>query len=500
MGHRVREGFIARAALVGVVAALGCNGRAPLGKPDADVGAEAGAGHDAAAAQDAPGKPDGGVDRPASLDGGPDAPPAGVTQTLPEEPTRKLDLLFMVDNSRSMLPLQARLTREFPVLIQTLQALPAGLPDLHIGVVSSSMGAGPNDVPDIQSCPRGGDGGRLRTPSISVCPDKPSDRYIIAGGAFKNYPTTIEKAFTCLASLGDEGCGFEHQLESLAAALGIRRAAPVENTGFLRPDAALGLVLITNEDDCSAPPDTDLFSTASQLITDPVGPLQSYRCNEFGHLCGGLPPPRTTAATLTSCESNENGKLFKVADYVTAFQALKPAPGLVFVAAIAGPPSPYVVRLVPSTNLGDPTPWPLVEHSCVAANAPLEYSDPAVRIDQFVRAFGADGSFSSICDDFAPALGGLATSMTRAMGPRCLSEGVVAKAATPTLRPGCTVVEDVVAAGGQSTQTPLAACGATPAACWAVKVNAACAGSGAEITIARPTFAPAGALLRIRCP
>ena len=42
----------------------------------------------------------------------------------------------------------------FPVLMQVLQSLPDGLPNIHIGVVSSTMGAG--QFADIPQCPPGG--------------------------------------------------------------------------------------------------------------------------------------------------------------------------------------------------------------------------------------------------------------------------------------------------------------------------------------------------------
>ena len=38
------------------------------------------------------------------------------------------------------------------------------------------------------------------------------------------------------------------------------------NEGFLRPDAFLAIVAMTNEDDCSAPPDSDLFEKKTELL------------------------------------------------------------------------------------------------------------------------------------------------------------------------------------------------------------------------------------------
>ena len=67
---------------------------------------------------------------------------------------------------------------------------------------------------------------------------------------------------------------------------------PAENAGFLRPDAYLAIILITNEDDCSASPGQGpnnripLFDTRSNTnIASQLGPPANFRCNEFGHLC-----------------------------------------------------------------------------------------------------------------------------------------------------------------------------------------------------------------------
>ncbi len=107
-------------------------------------------------------------------------------------------------------------------------------------------------------------------------------------GGQANYTGALPDVFSCIAQLGANGCGFEHQLASVARALGADGAAPpAENAGFLRPNAELAIVLLTNEDDCSAPANTTLFGLngGTQSITNPLGPIANYRCNQFGHLC-----------------------------------------------------------------------------------------------------------------------------------------------------------------------------------------------------------------------
>jgi hypothetical protein len=431
-------------------------------------------------------------------------------QSLPELQPRKVDILFMIDDSQSMLPLQQKLAASFPALIQTLKNLPGGLPDVHLGVVSSTMGPGRFDLPQYH-CAAGGDRGVLQNIPRGTCLTAIGDRYISAteNEVTRNYDGTIEDAFSCIALLGDQGCGFEQQLESVAVALGARGTPPPENAGFLRDDALLSIVLITNEDDCSLPADSDLVDITSMYVSDPLGPLWSYRCNEYGHICDGGPPPRTAAdpsmpapVTLNNCRSAEDGRLNRISEYAQLFKALKPDPAHVYLTVIAAPPTPYVVEWIQgnaSLTAPDPSLWPNIQHSCTVNTG--EFGDPAVRLAQLVTSFGANGNFSSICDDFAPALTGVGAALTRAMDLPCLQAALLAPGATPALVPGCNVYESLPATGGTRTETRLPACGPTVTAdpCWVLQTTAACTPSDVAISLQRTTSPPAGAAIVVRC-
>ena len=207
---------------------------------------------------------------------------------------RNVDVVFMVDDSSSMAPLQYKLATSISAYFDVLNGLPGGLPNIHVGIVSSSMGAGRN--PSIDHCPQGGDQGIFHSKPLGTTCAKASlnagQNFLIQVNGMQNFTGDIADVFSCISSVGEGGCGFEHQLESVLRALGADGAPPPpQNANFLRPDAYLQVVLMTDEDDCSAPPDSDLFDSSSMTISDPLGPLQSYRCNEFGHLCGGKRPP-----------------------------------------------------------------------------------------------------------------------------------------------------------------------------------------------------------------
>jgi hypothetical protein len=247
------------------------------------------------------------------------APPAGPVQ---------LDILVMVDNSPSMDPKQQSLAVHFPLLIQQLQQLPGGLPDVHIGVISSDMGSGSEGIG--QNCKRVlGDRGLLygndpNNPLASVAPtaDPTLGGHPQANGCglhtgqrwisdianpignvqrTKNYDGDIGDVFACLAeAVGTSGCGFEHQLQSTRVALNADYPANPknppnninpENIGFVRPDAYLGIVLVTDEDDCSADPD-DGINDSMFLQSQPIpAETASLKCAARGHVCNGQPIP-----------------------------------------------------------------------------------------------------------------------------------------------------------------------------------------------------------------
>src|SRR4051794_18708677 len=59
---------------------------------------------------------------------------------------RNVDLLFLIDDSSSMKLSQDNLRRNFPAFMMKLKNLPGGLPNVHIAIASSDMGAGDGSV------------------------------------------------------------------------------------------------------------------------------------------------------------------------------------------------------------------------------------------------------------------------------------------------------------------------------------------------------------------
>ena len=395
----------------------------------------------------------------------------GGTGTGHPTPTGKLDVLFMVDDSASMAPLQAKLRTQIPAFMNALaNPVTMAKPDLHVAVVSSSFGAGawanvagclsgqhPGDDQGLFQQGPGGAG------SGACSMLHTGETFLKSGDGTAAHPPNFDgdlaTALTCMAALGDGGCGFEAPFASIyfALARGVLLPGPADQThdpnngGFVRQDAQLAVIMLTNEDDCSVAPDSLLLDPGVNSVTDPsgLGALTSYRCNEFGHLCNGSPPPHGYPAaipaegiTLSSCVSEEgagktdpalrdpngnsdptHGHLWPtVADLGTYLRSLKPNPSDVFVAALAGPTvdasGASLYKVVPFQNAANGEIDPAIAHSCTqATTGEPEYADPAVRIKQLIDSFGPNGAFYPICAaDFQGSMTGIAASMHAQLG------------------------------------------------------------------------------------
>jgi len=163
--------------------------------------------------------------------------------------TPEVDILFVIDNSCSMSDEQASLTANFASFIQFADA--QGLA-YQISVVSTDMSGGfggpqctANATPqrpmgmDQAACGYFADGNGDNTQQ------NPDWRIITP-----DEQPSPEVAFTAIATQGTSGSGTEKGLESAYQAL----SSPLItgwNSGFLRPDAYLALIFISDEEDQS---------------------------------------------------------------------------------------------------------------------------------------------------------------------------------------------------------------------------------------------------------
>lgn len=269
-----------RAATLGAIVAaatVGCGGSTGGGGGTGGTGGAAGAGGGSG------GNGGSGGSGGAGGSGG-----IGGTGGVPLVPASKIDLLLMIDNSLSMSDKQAVLADAVPQLINRLVTPTldptTGKPqfqavqDIHVGVISSSLGGHGGD-----QCADGG-------PSFNPTQN---DRAHLMGtvrtglashqglgflwwdpagtsGGETNKTALVDNFRAHVKATGETGCGYESQLESwyrflvepaphqsvvvsnnVATLQGTDTVLLQQRKDFLRPDSAVVIMMLTDENDCS---------------------------------------------------------------------------------------------------------------------------------------------------------------------------------------------------------------------------------------------------------
>jgi hypothetical protein len=346
--------------------------------------------------------------------------PVVVASNKEELVINKVDLLFVVDDSGSMEDLQT----ELPEL---LDAFVSGsdepgeerpqLTDIHVAVVSTDMGAIENS--GIEGCQPPGDDGvfiELTSDEIEQCnPD------LYSFVEYKNGvgSITTEVAAACVPDVGTAGCGFEQPLEAMLKALWPASDTSVQfmsgeghgedaNAGFLREDSLLVVVVVSDEDDCSA-------SDPSIFVPNAFPEGLNTRC------------------------VNHPDSLFAVDRYVRGLKGLREADDdpIIFV-ALAGIPAELTeaqadidlsderavedyydevldadaMQVVIDEKMTEAPEDDGVMPSCTKENEGPDGGNakayPPRRLVEVAQAFGNAGVLGSLCgDDFATTIGGV---------------------------------------------------------------------------------------------
>ncbi|MGC4091498.1 MAG: hypothetical protein QM756_27190 [Polyangiaceae bacterium] len=226
----------------------------------------------------------------------------GELQPVGTLPADKIDLLFVIDNSISMADKQEILKSAVPLLVRRLVTpvcvdaagnptgdlanqsgvCPTGKPefppirDFHIGVISSSLGAhGGTVCTDLEDDDKAHLLPSMRTGLTSwnnsgFLAWDPEQRAVPAGsGDAAQLVTDFQNMVT---AAGGTGCGYEATLESwyrflidpeppsavtlISANEGVTITAPdatvlAQRAAFLRADSLVGIVILSDENDCS---------------------------------------------------------------------------------------------------------------------------------------------------------------------------------------------------------------------------------------------------------
>ncbi|MBX3203550.1 MAG: hypothetical protein KF764_00715 [Labilithrix sp.] len=198
---------------------------------------------------------------------GADASVGRADEDRPLIPASKVDLLLVVDDSASMGDKARVLAKSIGTLIRDV----ARVGDVHVGVITTSLGSMGGDVCSADN-PAANTRARLQTrgPDGSAVPGAETGVLSYTGGDVEAF---ITSAANLVLGVGENGCGFEAQLESAyrflvqpdpwasvtlagqsAFTLDLDREVLAQRKAFLRSDSALVVVMLTDEDDSSADP------------------------------------------------------------------------------------------------------------------------------------------------------------------------------------------------------------------------------------------------------
>ncbi|CAN5888221.1 hypothetical protein BH11MYX2_BH11MYX2_06810 [soil metagenome] len=339
---------------------------------------------------------------------------------IPVTVNRNVDLLFVIDDSPSMADKQQNLADNFGEFINVLNTIQGGLPDVHIGVVTSDMGTkstqDPTPGPSLGGCAGTGKAGNLQISGAPVSGTFISDIKVSETMRNRNYTGDLATVFATMAKVGAAGCGFEQHLSAMKAALNGNQ----QNAGFLRADAYLAIIFIQDEDDCSIS-HTALLGPAGGNL----GTQQSFRCTKFGVTCdqgGADPNAMNTVGNKSQCHPNEDSQyLEKVQTYVDFIKGLKADPTKIIVAGIMGTIDPFAVELrVPQG--ASTAPEPALAHSCTyQGSLGPEIADPPIRLKYFLDQFPNRSTFTTICQrNLADGLTLIAQLLKTVLGDPCI--------------------------------------------------------------------------------
>jgi hypothetical protein len=191
----------------------------------------------------------------------------------------KMDLLFVIDNSGSMGQEQTNLIANFPMFISVLDA--SGL-DYRVAVTTTARDYSYTMFGSFPESTQGESGEMLQSSQCSM-----TKRWID-----KSDPNPSQ-TFSCIANVGTSGSSDEMPLGAIRDAFEDRMTDGT-NMGFRRSDALLGVVILTDENDCSYEQSVNL-GFSETLCSSQMEPVGNYKQFLDGYTGG---PSRWAAAII----------------------------------------------------------------------------------------------------------------------------------------------------------------------------------------------------------
>ncbi|HOX45077.1 MAG TPA: hypothetical protein PK668_15865 [Myxococcota bacterium] len=384
--------------------------------------------------------------------------------------TEEIDLLFVIDNSGSMVGEQIQLAESFGNLTAILDDR-FGVGKYQVGVITTGMespGCPPCDQMITQSCTNpSGENGRLQDrrgrisdsttdpPTFLFEPPEPSCRVVDSGDQTCFYDPAGGGLYgSGTAFVGTNGCGYEKGLEPIRVALS--DLANTVNEGFLREDATLAVVVVSDEDDCGAVGD----------VTEGVSGIGGRVCY---YAARGEGPDGSTEDP----QAHRPYALTPVQEYHDFLMGLKGnRQGMVKFVAVVGvtdPDDPSATEIEYTFTAPNADVLP----ACITpgCTGPSCQAFPGTRYIELAELFGLgeDGLVGTICqDDFSSLMALIGESVscpsTYALGTPVASPAglVVAVDGRALPRYSCAAAEALTACSGpEDTSCGAAACAET---------------------------------------
>jgi hypothetical protein len=212
----------------------------------------------------------------------------------------KVDFMFVIDNSGSMYAEQANLVANFPAFISGIQDSLEEVSSYHVGVITTDSYSpnkpGCNALSSLVVQTGGGDS------SNQVCATGPGTTYA-DGYNFMTENDDLATTFSCAAQIGTSGSAYERPMQAVVeAAQGLEGGPGQCNEGFIREDALLVVVVITDEadgpgDSEGLPPNIstgDTMSWYDAVVAAKDGIPENVVALALVNYAGGACPPQST--------------------------------------------------------------------------------------------------------------------------------------------------------------------------------------------------------------
>lgn len=167
-------------------------------------------------------------------------PTTTVTPPVQEEGCKKMDILFVIDNSASMREEQDNLATNFPRFIDVLNTFKDGAIDYRVGVVATGGKQEGTGFLGVNTIHHSATGALLQPSDCGM-----SNPWLQRGD------DDLDNKFACLAQVGTKGSNFEMPMRAINLAT-TERVSDGTNVDFFREDALLAVVILTDENDCSS--------------------------------------------------------------------------------------------------------------------------------------------------------------------------------------------------------------------------------------------------------